>query len=202
VRVRDHREPERARQSAPARLALGREREHRLDQRLELERRTDLAEEPRLLVAGVPEPVRRARGHGHRVAGLRSQGLAADAQPERAREDVEALGLRRVDVRGGDEAVGLDDRLDANQLAAGLRCGLVEHEHLAGDGVLESVSWPDHSSLLSICVREDSVRADRGRRRRPAAGSRLPREHDPGVTRARDAGQAVGLGPGRVSPLS
>jgi hypothetical protein len=60
VRLRDHREPQRVRHALAVRLAVGREREHRLDQRLELERRPDLADERDRFVACVPEAVRRA----------------------------------------------------------------------------------------------------------------------------------------------
>ena len=40
-----------------------------------------------------------------------------------------------MDVSGGDEAVTLDDRLDADELAATLGRGLVEDQHLTGDRV-------------------------------------------------------------------
>jgi hypothetical protein len=58
----DDGQPQRVRHALPVRLAVGREAEHRLDQPLELERRPDLADEVRLVVAGVPELVRRPRG--------------------------------------------------------------------------------------------------------------------------------------------
>ena len=64
----DHGEAHRARQAALAGLALGGEGEHRLDQRLEPERRPDLQEEACRLVCGIPEPVGRARWHDELVA--------------------------------------------------------------------------------------------------------------------------------------
>jgi hypothetical protein len=59
--VGDDREPERAGHALAVGLAIGREREHRFDQPLELQRRPDLAREAGLGVADVPEAVRRSR---------------------------------------------------------------------------------------------------------------------------------------------
>ena len=144
VVVRDHGEPERVRHALPVRLAVGRERVHRRDQPLELERRRDGADEAHLVVACVPELVRRLRLDGDRLAGPQLDLLAAAPHPERSREHLEALGLEGVDVRRGDEAAGLHDRLEDDALAAGLGGGLVEDEPLAGDGILDLISCVEH----------------------------------------------------------
>ena len=52
--------------------------------------------------------------------------LAAAAELERALEHLEALALVRVDVRGGDGAVGLDGDLDLDELAVGVGRGAEE----------------------------------------------------------------------------
>src|SRR4029078_9628774 len=83
-----------------------------LDQRLELQRGPDLAHEVRDLVTGVPELVRRARRRREALAGACDELLAADAEADRAAEDLEALLLARMHVRRGDEAVRLDIGLD------------------------------------------------------------------------------------------
>ena len=71
VRVRDHREAQQVRHPLAVRLAVGREGEHRLEQRLELQRRPHLAHEVRDVVAGVPELVRRSRRHDEPLARAR-----------------------------------------------------------------------------------------------------------------------------------
>jgi hypothetical protein len=112
VRPRDDCELERVRQSFPVRLAVGREREHRPDQRFELECGAHLAEEAGLIIACVPETVWGAgHDHGH-IARARQKLLVADLQAEQACDDFEAFALVRMNVRGRDEAVRADDCLD------------------------------------------------------------------------------------------
>ena len=65
-------------------------------------------------------------------------------KPTRAAEHLEALLLRRVDVRRCDEAVRLDERLDHDGLAAGVGRGLAEDDALAGDGVVDGVACANH----------------------------------------------------------
>jgi hypothetical protein len=132
VRLRDHGQPERIRHALAVRLAVGGEREHRLEQRLELERRPHLADKPDRLVARVPELVRRARLDNGDLAGPEGQLLPADLQAERALGDREAFALRRVDVRRRDEPVGLDDGLDHDCLAVRVGRGGEEGDALAG----------------------------------------------------------------------
>src|SRR5207245_1070487 len=81
---RDRGEPERARQPLAVRLAVDGEREHRLEQRLELQRGPHLADEANLVLAGVPEAVRHPRLDRRDLAGAERQLLSADLQPERA----------------------------------------------------------------------------------------------------------------------
>jgi hypothetical protein len=66
--------------------------------------------------------------------------LVADPEADRASEDLEALLLVRVDVRGGDEAVGLHERLDHDRLPVRLARRLVEDDPLAGHRVLDHIS--------------------------------------------------------------
>ena len=148
VSLRDHGEPKRVRHALAIGLAVGGEPVHRLDQRLELQRRTDLADEVRGLVACVPEPVRRLRRHRQPGAGACDELLAADLEADGAAEDLEPLLLQRVHVRGRDEASRLHVRLDHDRLAARLPGGLAEHEALAGDRVLDAVACADHVWLL------------------------------------------------------
>jgi hypothetical protein len=156
VRARDHGEPERVRHALAVGLAVGRQAEHRLDQRLELERRADLAEEAGVGLAGVPEAVRRARLDGHELARTGDDLVGPGPEADLAVEHLEALGLVRMNVRRRDGAVGADDRLDEHGLAVGLLRGLVEDENLAGDGVLETVSLANHVAVLSS-VRNGSL---------------------------------------------
>ena len=123
---------------------VGRKRVHRRDQTLELQRRRHRADEPHLVLAGVPELVSRPRLHRDRLARAKLDLLLAATHAERPGEHLEALGLERVHVRRRDEAAGLNDRLEDDALAAGLGSGLVEHEPLAGDGVLDLISCVEH----------------------------------------------------------
>ena len=118
---------------SPLRLVLpsGSEREHRLDQRLELERRAHLADEPRPALAGVPEAMRRAGRHGQDLARAGDQLPVADPEAEAAFEHLEALALIGVHVRGGDEPVRAEDRLDADRCAVRLACRAVKDQDLA-----------------------------------------------------------------------
>src|SRR5690349_2112598 len=92
-------------------------------------------------------------------------------------------------VCGGDEPVGCDDRLEANALAAVLGRGLVEHQHLAGDGILDSLSCLDHD-LSPFATGWRHVATDGVERRRPHAGSLLPPREDL-ARRPRGGGQAA-----------
>ena len=140
MRVRDHRELQRVRHPLAVRPAVGREREHRLDQRLELQRRPDLAHEVRLLVTRVPELVRRPRRNREPLAGAGHQLPAADTEADAAPEHLEALLLARVHVGRRDEAVRLHERLDHHGLAVRLPARLPKDQALAGDGVVNRVA--------------------------------------------------------------
>ena len=148
MRLRDDGQPERVRHPLAIRLPVGGEPEHRLDQRLELERRADLGAEARGALARVPELVRRARLDHEGLADAGDVPLASDLEAERALDDLEGLRLVRVDVRRGDEAVGLDRDLDEHVLPVGVGGRLHEVQGLAGHGILEGVSGADHRGLL------------------------------------------------------
>src|SRR5919106_3066683 len=123
-----------------------------------------LAHEDGLGVARVPELVRAAGGHGDALARAGDDLLAVELEGERAALDLEGLGLVRVDVRGGDEAVRLHGRLDEDVLAVRLGRGLEEAEALAGDRILDRLSLADHGqSVLSVAFDQWIVLA--GRRR-------------------------------------
>ena len=64
------------------------------------------------LLADVAEPVRRPGGDEDPVAGLRDERPLAEPELELAGEDLERLLLLGMDVRRGDRAVRLDERLD------------------------------------------------------------------------------------------
>jgi hypothetical protein len=112
VVARDDREPQRVRHPLLVHPAVGCEREHRLDQLLEAERGTNLADEVGRLVADVLEAVRRARGHDDAIARAGDDRLRADAECELPGEHLEALLLGPMEVGGCDRAIRLDDRLD------------------------------------------------------------------------------------------
>src|SRR5437763_4749786 len=144
MRVRDHGEAQQVGHALPVRLAVGGEREHRLEQRLELQRRADLADEPDRLIARVPETVRGAGLERYELARAEGLLLPAGLQPELPGLDREALALGRVHVRGCDAAVGLDDGLDHDRLAVGVGRGGEERDALAGDRVVDGVACADH----------------------------------------------------------
>src|SRR5204862_3262483 len=93
-----------------------------------------LADEVGLLLAGVPELVRRAGRDGDALAGAGDELLVADPEADAAAEDLEALLLARVHVRGRDEAVRLHEGLDHDGLAVRLAPPLPEDDALAGHG--------------------------------------------------------------------
>ena len=81
-----------------------------------------------------------------------SPGSGDDSRPavaelERPLEHLEALALERVDVRGGDGAVGLDGDLDLDELAVGVGRCLKEVDGLAGERILDRVACADGSRL-------------------------------------------------------
>src|SRR5204862_2461437 len=98
-------EAERVRHPFPVDLAVGCEGEHRLEQRLELKRGPDLADELRDVVARVPETVTRPGGNRQPLPGPCNGLHASDLEADGAAEDLEALLLARMDVRGGDRAL-------------------------------------------------------------------------------------------------
>src|SRR5207248_7068610 len=69
----------------------------------------------------------------------------ADLDAELARLDREALALGRMDVRGRDGAVRLDDGLDHDRVAVGVGRRGEERDALAGDRVVDRVACADHS---------------------------------------------------------
>ena len=81
--------------------------------------------------------------HGDDIAGPCDDLRLAVAELERALENLEALALIRVDVCGGDGAVGLDGDLDLDELAVGVGRRPEEVDGLAGDRVLDRVAGAD-----------------------------------------------------------
>jgi len=144
VMLRDHGEPERVRHPLPVRLADGGESEHRLDQLLELACGADFTAKHELVFAGVPPLVRRTGIDDQRLAGARLDQFPADLRAERAADDLERLRLRRVRVRGRDEAARLAPELDQDVITAGLCGGPQERHPLFGDGVVERLAWFNH----------------------------------------------------------
>ena len=104
----------------------------------------------RLVVAGVPELVRRARRDGHTLARACDVLTEGRAKGHRPAEHLEALFLGGVDVRRRDEAVRLDEALDDDGLAARVGGRLVEDDALAGDRILDGVSCSNHCDLLFV----------------------------------------------------
>jgi hypothetical protein len=150
VRLRDHGEPEQVRHALPIRLAVCGQREHRLQQRLELERRPHFADEAHLAVARVPEAMRSSGLDDEHLVALERQLVSADLEPQRPVDHGEALGLRRMDVGGRDEAPGLDDDLDHDRLAVRVGGGGEKRDALARDGVVDAVACADHLCLLRV----------------------------------------------------
>jgi hypothetical protein len=146
----DHGEAKRVRHALPVRLAVAREREHRLEQRLDLESGLHLAREPDGRVACVPELVGRAGLDGDGVAGAGQDGLAPRLQGENALDDLDALALRGVHVCGGDRAARPDLDLEHDGLAGGVGGGAEERHALARRRVLDRVSCVDHGRSPSL----------------------------------------------------
>ncbi len=144
VMVRDQSEGERGRHALAVRLAVGCEREHRLDPRLELQCGAHLAQEAHDLVGAVREAVRRAGLDHDRLAGAELDRLAALLDAQGAGDDGEAFALVWVHMGGGDERVGLENRLEASELAVRVGGRPVEDERVAREGVDDRVSCANH----------------------------------------------------------
>jgi hypothetical protein len=105
----------------------------------------------RLVVARVPELVWSAGWNADPLAGAGDELLAADLEADRSAEDLEALLLARVDVRGRDEAARLDEGLEDDCLPARLARRLAEDEALAVTGFsIESPAWIIWRSLSRL----------------------------------------------------
>ena len=168
--TRNHGQPQRVRHAFPVRLAVGREREHRLEEGLELKRRADFADEADMFLACIPETMRRSGlDHGD-LARPERHLLASHLEAELSRCDGEALALGGVDVRGGDEPVRLHDGLDQDRVAVGVGRGGEEGDALAGDRVLDGVTCADHVSLLLVDWDPEEARTASAEKRRPRAG--------------------------------
>ena len=144
----DDRQPHRVRHPLLVHLAVLGEREHRLDQLLEVERGLDLADEMRGLLTDVAEAMRRAGRDEDAVARLRDERALAEPELELAGEHLEGLFLLGVHVRGGDRAVRLHERLDDDRLAVRVGGRRAEDERLAGDGIRDGLAGGDHCCLL------------------------------------------------------
>ena len=62
--------------------------------------------------------------------------VLSQTEAEFALQHLESLGLVAVNVRRGDEAIGLDDRLDNDSLPVSLRRGAVEDHDRPRHGVI------------------------------------------------------------------
>src|SRR5213592_1387966 len=151
MRPCDYGEPQRIRHAFPIRPAGLGEREHRLEQRLELERRPYLADEAHLVVAGVPETMWRARFDNGDLAAAEHELFLAALEAERSLDHGEALALGGMDMCGGDEAVRLNRALDHDGLAVRVGRRGVEGDAFPGDGVVDRVSGADHLEPPSLC---------------------------------------------------
>ena len=140
VCVCDHREPQGVGHTVLVRLAVPREREHRLDQPFELQSGPHLTHETCSSVAVVPELVRRAGRNEDAVTWSGWQFLAIHLERDRALDDLEELLLKRVEVRRRHESRGLDEALESHILAACLGGRRREDEALAGNGILDRVA--------------------------------------------------------------
>ncbi len=164
--------------SAPARRPRGRARavpcarrglkgEQRRDVLLELEGRADLGQKAGLLFARVPEAMRRAGRDGDPMAGAGDEVLLTELEPDRARENLEALFLRGVNVRPGARGVGAQEGLDDDGTPARLRRGLAEDDALAGRRVRRSCRRARPS--VSCMARSANALTNRLRRRRSSS---------------------------------
>jgi hypothetical protein len=135
---------------APGCLAVSGKREHRLQQALEAQRRSYLAQKPGPAFARVTERVCGAGIHDHGLAGRCDQSPAAEAEPHRPIKDLERLGLVGMDVHARGRASGFQRHLGDHELAVRVRrCPLKRHR-LAGDGVCDRVSGSDHLPLPPV----------------------------------------------------
>ena len=117
-----------------------------------LERRSHFTDKSDRVRAGVPEAMRCSGLDGGDLAGPERDLLPPDLQAELSRRDGEALALGGVDVRSGNEPTWLNDGLDHDRVAVGVRRGGEEGDALAGDRVLDGVACKDQLCLrASFC---------------------------------------------------
>src|SRR5713101_711282 len=140
----DHRQPQRIRHALSIRLAVSGEREHRLEQRLELKGGSHLADEPHFVLAGVPETMWRSWFDDGDLAPAERALVLADFEAERALDHGEALALRGMKMGRGDEAVRLNHALDHDGLAVRVARRRVKRDALPRDGVVDRVARADH----------------------------------------------------------
>src|SRR4051812_21720143 len=91
-------------------------------ERLEALRRAMDVDDPRGLIARVPNRVRHARSHGRLLAGTNGAPVAVHEDHERAIDDLVALLSPRVHVNGRARHPGLDPVRGLEQLAGGVGC--------------------------------------------------------------------------------
>jgi hypothetical protein len=150
VATREHGELERVtRQSATSHAPGLGHRDDLGEHVLHRQRGADLDAQARLLGARVGERVRHAGRDLDDVAGAGEHGAQADPEAHPARDDLEALGLDRMDVRDRHRAAGPQRKVEGEQLAVGAAGGVGEGEALAGNRVLERLAWRDHRVLSS-----------------------------------------------------
>jgi hypothetical protein len=130
---------------AAARHAPGVRHRHDLGEHLlHRQRGANLDAYARLDVAHVGEAVHDAGRDLDDVTGAGNAPAPPQAEAHAPFDDLEALGLDRVDVGDGDRPAWAQRELEGEQLAAGAARGVGEGEPLAGDGVLEGLAWSDH----------------------------------------------------------
>src|SRR5205814_5521464 len=115
-----------------------------LEQGLELERRPNLADEAHLVLAGVPEAMRRPRFDNGDLATVERELFLAALEAECSLDHGEAFALGGMDMRGCDEAVRPNRALDHNGLAVRVGRRGIERDALPGDGVVDRVSRANH----------------------------------------------------------
>ena len=104
--IRDRRQAKRVRYAPAVSLAVPGKGEHRLQQPLEPQGRSNLAEKPGADVARIPKRVCRAGRNEHGLTSRCDQPLMAETESDHPIEHPESLGLTRMHVCDGGAAPG------------------------------------------------------------------------------------------------
>ncbi len=127
-------------------LALPRQAEERLEERLGSKGRPELDHQTNRVVGGVPVPVGRSGNHRDRLAAADFHQPSPYPEGDGPGQDLEVGGLQRMDMLSPHEAAGLETGLEAQHLTAGFTRGPQEANALAVFWILDDLTAEGHST--------------------------------------------------------